>query len=230
MGRGKAVDLTGKTFGRLLVVKRSHSGKRGVYWECTCKCGNKKISCTEDLKKGIIPSCGCALSERARRFLAPKGSAALISHGLTHHPLYSVLYAMIDRCENIEVQEWWNYGGRGIKVCNEWHDIKNFHKWSIENGYKKGLTIDRIDNDGNYEPRNCRWITRSENSKRKKHYLRKCRKVPIEIQYSDSLNQLVSEYALLPSGRYVVVTDKEKVLLFDKEGKNHDSILLFRKE
>ena len=87
-------------------------------------------------------------------------------HGLSKHPLYFAWQDMKQRCYNKNRRQYKHWGGRGITVCNEWlHDFKVFYNWSIENGYKKGLQIDRIDNDGNYEPNNCHFVSQAENNR-----------------------------------------------------------------
>ncbi len=98
------------------------------------------------------------LDHKVKRDLASKAYSL-------QHPLFTVLNTMKSRCNNKNVHAYKWYGGRGIKVCDEWRVFKVFEAWAYANGYQKGLTIDRIDNDGNYEPSNCRWITQSENSK-----------------------------------------------------------------
>lgn len=85
------------------------------------------------------------------------------THGLYSHPLKGVHNTMKQRCTNPNAISYPNYGARGIKVCGDWQSFKPFYDWSMKNGYKKGLTIDRIDNNGNYEPSNCQWITLEEN-------------------------------------------------------------------
>lgn len=92
-------------------------------------------------------------------------------HGLYRNnaALFNVWNTMKSRCENPNRQNYINYGGRGIKVCKEWCDAKDFVIWALNNGYEKGLQLDRIDNDGNYEPSNCRWVTPKENSRNRRN-------------------------------------------------------------
>lgn len=94
----------------------------------------------------------------------PKSELFKITHGLRNHPLYDVWGKIKARCYNIQSKDYTDYGGRGISVCTEWiDDFKAFYDWCIENGYQKGLEIDRRNNNGNYEPDSCRMVTRSQN-------------------------------------------------------------------
>lgn len=174
---GKFQDLTGKRFGRLTVVKRaddyvSPKGRHNTRWLCKCDCGNQTTVVSGDLRSGKVKSCKCLQSEAT--VLKNKKRA---THGLSQSLLYNILHGMNDRCHNKKFKYYFNYGGRGIKVCDEWNKdligiekaIKNFYNWSKQNGYKRGLTIDRIDNDGNYEPNNCRWVTRKVNNNNKRN-------------------------------------------------------------
>ncbi len=154
-GRG-IKDLTGKRFGRLKVLKISNkrSGRK-TYWVCQCDCGNIKEIRSDCL--GIVNSCGCIKKEQDRINLI-----ANHRHKLSGTRLYSEWQGMKKRCLDKSCKGYKNYGGRGIKICNEWLIFDNFSEWALKNGYKDNLTIDRINNTGNYEPSNCRWATNKE--------------------------------------------------------------------
>lgn len=150
---GKFEDLTGKTFNRLTVIKRAEIEKKEVYYLCKCTCGNEKIIRGKDLKYNKIKSCGCLKKE--------KTTERNTKHGLRHTRIYRIWLLMKNRCLNSKYYLFKNYGGRGITVCNEWkNDFVKFYDWSMANGYKEDLSIDRINVNGNYEPSNCRWTTK----------------------------------------------------------------------
>lgn len=142
-----AIDLTGQKFGRLTVIRKADGSK----WHCVCDCGKEKDVRSDHLKEGRVKSCGCFNSEVV--------SARFKVHGLTKHPIHKSWTDMKQRCYNPSSTIYEYYGGRGIKICDEWEDFKTFYDWSISNGWSEGLSIDRIDVNGNYEPSNCRWVS-----------------------------------------------------------------------
>lgn len=169
--KGDYADLTGQRFGRLLVIGfagRNHS--KNVTWKCQCDCGNTRIVSSSNLRAGT-KSCGCLLRESATAKL-PKPK-----HGLFGTRIYGVWSRMIARCENKNVRSYPNYGGRGIKVCDEWRNSpESFAEWAFATGYDPDApifecTLDRIDVDGDYCPENCRWvdIKAQQNNKRNNH-------------------------------------------------------------
>lgn len=161
----KRLDLSGQSFGRLRVIACNGPNEAGaICWCCVCDCGAHKTVRGSDLKRGFVKSCGCWNSERT----ATKNR----SHGNSHTRLYRIWQAMHDRTSNSRASNYKYYGARGISVCASWSDFEPFMAWALKNGYAKSLSIDRIDNDGNYEPTNCRWATQTQQVRNS----RKCRR------------------------------------------------------
>lgn len=157
---GNVIDLTGKRFGRLVVIKRMKNSKGGkAMWMCRCDCGNKTIVPTCNLNNGHSRSCGCMTAESA--------SKRNRTHGDRHTRLYGIWTNMKTRCTNGNCNRSRYYHEKGISVCEEWELYENFKKWSLENGYNDSLTLDRIDNSKGYEPSNCRWVTYKQQERNK---------------------------------------------------------------
>ncbi len=164
------IDLTGDKYGRLTVIKIAPRVKgRGVEWVCRCDCGNEAVVRSSSLRQGNTRSCGCL----AREMLVERN----FKHGKARRGkktrLYGIWVRMRQRCNDPNTDDYEGYGGRGIKVCDEWDDFLAFQNWAHSNGYKNKLTIERIDNDGDYEPNNCKWICleKQARNKRNNHFI-----------------------------------------------------------
>lgn len=123
--------------------------------KCKCECGTVRYCSVKNLRRGLSKSCGCISRE--------KTIERNTSHNMTKTILYRRWASMIRRCESNH----YRYGGRGITVCEEWKTFEPFREWALKHGFSEELEIDRKDNNGRYEPSNCRWVTKTVNSRNK---------------------------------------------------------------
>lgn len=148
----KAMDLSGQRFGKLVAIENvgKQNGRESL-WKCQCECGKIIVVSIGHLRSGHTKSCGCLKNK----------------HNVSNKRIYTIWKNMIARCGKPNRKDSKYYFLKGITVCQEWHTYKNFEEWALQNGYADGLTIDRINSTGNYEPSNCRWLSIQEQQRNK---------------------------------------------------------------
>lgn len=189
----KVIDLVGQKFGRLTVLEQAGyytrpNGKREAHWKCICDCGTTKIVRGSALRGGTTVSCGCY----CREIHTIHGGCI----GRKNERLYAVWTNIKGRCYTITDDAYELYGGRGIKMCDEWHyDYGSFREWALNNGYDETAhshqcTLDRIDPNGNYCPENCRWADPEvqQNNKRTNFIIEYCGEERTLAQWSKILD------------------------------------------
>ena len=161
----KIIINPGEKFGKLTVLKEEksidHNGYKKRMVLCVCDCGNKKSVRLEYLRKQHTKSCGCLRGYELLKINK--------THGKSKTKLHGVWASILSRCNNKNVRGYHNYGGRGIKICEEWLEFESFLNWSNNNGYKEGLSIERINNDGDYCPNNCEFTTKTAQANNKRN-------------------------------------------------------------
>lgn len=156
---GHVLNERGNRHGRLTVIEQSGVKNTEMYWKCRCDCGTQTTVRGTHLRSGGVTSCGCWRQESMR--------SVAFRHGLAETAAYRVWSTILARCTSLSSKSYPDYGGRGIKLCERWHSLELF---VADMGQPpKGMEIDRINNDGNYEPGNCRWTSRLVNANNKRN-------------------------------------------------------------
>lgn len=154
----------GDRYGRLVVIREVEQRNRRRYFLCRCDCGTETTARLTSMRFGSVKSCGCLQREQNK--------TAGRTHGLHGRGPYSAWHSMKQRCLNPNAVSYVHYGGRGITIHEPWLDYRPFYRWAMANGYRRGLSLERIDVNGNYEPENCTWIPPSEQPSNTRRCLR----------------------------------------------------------
>lgn len=211
--------MIGKKFGRLTVVEeytqRGTSGR--IIYKCRCDCGNEADVSGAHLRTGHTRSCGCSRRDH-------------IKHGQAYTRLYHIYHKMKARCYYKHDARYSRYGGRGITLCDEWlNDFMNFYNWAMNNGYSDELSIDRINNNNNYGPSNCRWATNEEQQNNKSNcvYITYDERTQTMSQWSRELN---IPYITIKKRHARGYSDTECLFGRNKNGKNQINRTTRKKE
>jgi hypothetical protein len=181
--RNNFIDITGQSFNKLKVIKRVENNNYGnAQWLCKCLCGEEKVFQGTHLRSGKPQSCGCS----AIKSMAQKNT----KHGMSRSKGYKAYRAVLQRCNNPKSKAYKYYGGRGIKICDRW--LESFENFWEDMGeeHRDTLTLDRINNNGNYEPSNCRWATRKmqQNNRRANFFITYKDETLTIAEWADKLN------------------------------------------
>lgn len=222
MSRARISMATGDRYGSLVIVSAAGlDDRKNSTWKCVCDCGQTRIARGSELRRGTTTSCGCLKIKRHAQ--------AVTKHGYSRDPLNAVWRAMIARTSSPNVDSYKFYGARGISVCAEWErDFEAFRSWALTNGYQPGLSIDRIDNDGNYEPSNCRWTTakeqasnrriRKDSKNRKDIEMKTFKKICAQGEITTDIVTKIPDGAIL---RQVAPVDGKLVISHSESGHHH---------
>ena len=208
---GKLVDITGNRYGRLVVVGIDGSINKMLYWKCLCDCGTIKSISGSNLKSNKTSSCGCIKTE-----MLVRKNKLNAKHNMSGTPLYIVWDGINKRASEtrVENKDTPNYRGRGIHICKEWDDnFMEFYKWAMSNGYKKGLQIDRIDNNSGYYPSNCRFVSALINSLNRRDTLdeEKIKKATDMYESGMRISDIAKKLNMKYSGLYQRLTGRRGV-------------------
>lgn len=192
----RSKDLSGMRFGRLTVISRAENKGRNPAWDCICDCGNNKVIANYSLTSGKTQSCGCLQKEVAAERLLKHGHDRVGNRTRE----YEIWLHIISRCENINDKSFADYGERGIKVCDSWRN--SFENFLVDMGERPSPkhSIDRIDVNGNYEPSNCRWVTKEVQSRNTRVY--KTNKTGVSgVYFNKKLNKYQARIAV--NGKHI---------------------------